>query len=249
MVDEHACQPVADGSLHQRGGHRGVDPTGQAADRPPVADLVAHLLDERVGDVGRGPCRVDTGEFVKKPTEHLLSVRGVHHLGVILHARQLPGPVLERRHGRAGADGDHVEALWSSGHRVTMAHPHRLGAGQVAMKLSPSHFQLRATEFAGTGAGDRSAESQSHGLEAVADAEHRHPEIEDAGVQLRRAVVVDAGRSAGQHDGLRVAGLDLLHTGGVRDHLGVHPRLADPSRDQLRVLRSEVDHQYGTGGT
>ena len=117
------------------------------------------------------------------------------------------------------------------------------------MKLSPSHFQLGAAVLAGSGAGDRSAESLSHRLEAVADAEHRHPEVEQRGVQLRRAVGVDAGRAAGQHDGLRVAGLDLLHTGGVRDDLGVHPRLADPSRDQLRVLRSEVDHQHGTGGT
>ena len=53
VVDEHAGQPVADGALHQRRGHRGVDPAGQPADRPAVADLVADLLDERVGDVRR----------------------------------------------------------------------------------------------------------------------------------------------------------------------------------------------------
>ena len=53
VVDEHAGQPVADGALHEGGGHRGVHPAGQPADRPAVADLRAHLLDQLVGDVGR----------------------------------------------------------------------------------------------------------------------------------------------------------------------------------------------------
>ena len=97
VVDEHAGQPVADGALHQRRGHRGVHAAGQPADRPAVTDLAAHLLDQRVGDVRRRPRRVDPGEFVQEPAEHLLAVRRVHHLGVVLHARQPAGPVLERR--------------------------------------------------------------------------------------------------------------------------------------------------------
>ena len=102
MVDEYAGQPVADGPLHQCGGHRGVHPAGQTADRPPVADLVAHLLDECVGDVRRRPARVDTGEFVQEPAEYLLAVRGVHDLGVVLHSCQALGPILERCDGCAG---------------------------------------------------------------------------------------------------------------------------------------------------
>ena len=73
-------------------------------------------------------------------------------------------------------------------------------------------------------------------------------EVEQRGIQLRGALGVHTGRAAGQHDGLRILGLDLLDAGGVRDDLGVHPRLADPARDQLRVLRAEVDHQHGAGG-
>ena len=38
VVDEHAGQLVADGPVHQRGGHRGVDPAGQPADHLLVAD-------------------------------------------------------------------------------------------------------------------------------------------------------------------------------------------------------------------
>ena len=105
VVDEHTGQPVADGALHQGGGDRGVDAAGQPADRPAVADLGAHLLDEGVGDVGGCPCRVDAGEFVQEPAEHLLAVRGVHHLGVVLDAGQAARRVLERRDRRARAGG------------------------------------------------------------------------------------------------------------------------------------------------
>ena len=94
---------------------------------------------------------------------------------------------------------------------------------------------------------DRAAERLGHRLEAVADAEHRHTEVEQRGIQLRSAVGVHAGRPAGQHDGLRILGLDLLDARGVRDDLRIHPRLADAAGDQLRVLRAEVDHQDGAG--
>jgi hypothetical protein len=117
------------------------------------------------------------------------------------------------------------------------------------MQLSPSHFQLGSAVLAGAGASDRPAERLRHRLKAVTDSEHRHAQVEDLGVQLRRALFVDTGRAPGQHDGLRVARLDLLDGGGMRNDLRKHPRFADPSRDQLRILRSEVDHQHGTGRT
>ena len=140
MVDEHTRQPVADGPLHQRRGHRRVHPAGQPADRPAVADLLAHLLDERIGDVGRRPRRTDAGELVQEPAEHLLPVRGVHDLGVILHAGQSARAVLERRDRRAGAAGHHVEPVRRRGDRVAVAHPHRLGIGQTRMQFTANTF-------------------------------------------------------------------------------------------------------------
>ena len=159
VVDEHARQPVADGALHQCGGHRGVHAAGQPADRPAVTDLAAHLFDERIGDVRRRPRRVDPGELVQEPAQYLLPVRGVQHLGVILHTRQPAGPVLERRNGRAGTRGHHLESVRSGGDGVTVAHPHRLGCGQIGMELSPSHFQLGAAVLTGSGLGDGAAQA------------------------------------------------------------------------------------------
>ena len=90
VVDEDTGQLVADGALHQCGGHRRVHAAGQPADRVPVADLGAHLLDQRIGDVGGRPVRAEPGEVVQEPAEHLLPVRGVHDLRVVLHPGQAP---------------------------------------------------------------------------------------------------------------------------------------------------------------
>ena len=131
------------------------------------------------------------------------------HLGVVLHAGQPAGAVLERRDGRAGADRDDLEALRRGGDRVAVAHPHRLLAGQSRMQFAAKDFHLGAAVLAGAGAGDGAAEGLRHGLESVADAEHRDVQVEQRRVELRSAVGVHTGRPAGQHDRLRVLGLDL----------------------------------------
>ena len=248
VVDEHTRQPVADGALHQRGGHRRVHPAGQPADRAAVADLRAHLLDERVGDVGRRPCGADAGELVQEPAEHLLAVRGVHHLGVVLHAGQPARAVLERRDRRAGAGGHHLEPVRGRGDGVAVAHPHRLQcrADPNAVRRQSLSARCGRTRWCRCGRPCRPAPAPSPGSRSRCRTPAR-PRSNNAGIQLRGAVGVHAGRAAGQHDGLRVLGLDLLDGRGVRDDLREHPRLADPPGDQLRILRAEVDHQHRTG--
>ncbi len=119
--------------------------------------------------------------------------------------------------------------------------------GQLGMQIAAGNIQLGAAVLAGAGVFDGAAEGLGHGLEAVADAEHRNVEIEQRGVEARGALGVDTGRTARQHDGLRILGLDLLDRGGVRDDLGEHPRLTDPAGDQLCVLSAEVDDEDRTG--
>ena len=52
---------------------------------------------------------------------------------------------------------------------------------------------------------------------------------------------------AGQDDRGRAPGEHLLDAPGVRDDLGVDVRLAHPARDELGVLRAEVDDEDGAG--
>ena len=115
------------------------------------------------------------------------------------------------------------------------------------MQLSASHFQLGAAVLAGARVGDRAAERLCHRLKPVADAEHGHVEVEQCGIELGRPFCIDARGPTGEYDRPRVACLDFLDAGGVRDDLREHPRLTNPPGDELRVLRAEVDDQHGTG--
>ncbi len=245
VVDEHAGQLVADGAVHQGSRHRGVHPAGQPADRPPVTDLLADRGHRLVHDGRGGPLRTDTGDLVQEPAQHLLTVRRVHHLGVVLHTGQPAVEVFEGSDRSVVGRGGDGEALGCLAHRVAVAHPHRVVAGQLRVQRAAvtADGQLGAAVLAGTGVLHRAAERGGHRLEAVADTEDRDARVEQLRIDLRRAVGVDAGGTAGEHDGGRVAARDVLDRGVVRDDLGVDLRLPHPSRDQLGVLGAVIDNE------
>jgi hypothetical protein len=96
--------------------------------------------------------------------------------------------------------------------------------------------------------GHLAAQCLRHGLEPVADAHDRHAGLEQLGVHERGARRVHGGGAAGQDDGRRVLGEHLLDRERVRHDLRVHLRLAHPARDELGVLRAEVDDDDRAGG-
>ena len=241
MVDEHTGQPVTDGALHQRGRHRGVHTTGQPADRVAVADLLAHLLDQRVGDIGRRPGDSDSGELVQEPAEHLLPVRGVHHLRVVLHTGQPTSPVLERRHRCTGAGATTSKP---SGAEVT-ASPWLIHTGCLSGRpdaVRRRRLRARYDRIHWSGMSDRATERLGHGLESVADAEHRNPRSNspESSCGAPSAYTLD-----GPPESTMACGslADLLHGGGMRDHLRIDPGFTDAPGDQLGVLGTEVDNQ------
>ena len=175
VVDEHAGQPVADGPLDERGGHRGVDAAGQPADRPAVADLRADRVDRVVDDRGGGPARGDAGDLVQEPAQHLLPVRRVPDLGVVLHAGEPALGVLERRHRRPLRRRGDREAVRRAHDGVAVAHPHRVPRGQPVVQRARrgADRQLGAPVLAGAVRRHLAAQRQRHRLEAVAEPEHR----------------------------------------------------------------------------
>ena len=64
-------------------------------------------------------------------------------------------------------------------------------------------------------------------------------------VHVRGALGVDARRTAGEDERRRRAARDLLGGDVERHDLRVDPRLADAARDELRVLRPEVEDEDG----
>ena len=107
MVDEDARELVADGALHERGRHGGVDAAGQPAQHPLVADRGPDGGDLLLDDVGHRPGGLGAGDLVEEVLEHGLAVLGVEHLGVELHAGHAPAEVLEGGHRGPGRPGGH----------------------------------------------------------------------------------------------------------------------------------------------
>ena len=247
VVHEHAGEAVADGALHQRRRDSGIHATGQGANGAALADLLAHVRDQLLGDVGGGPVLLQAGDVGEEAGEHLLAVRGVHDLRVVLHAGELAGGVLERGHRRARGGGGDLEALRRLRDGVAVGHPHGVLGLESGVEHAAVDTHLRAAVLARTGLGHLAAERAGHDLEAVANAEDRQPQLEDLLVELRRALCVHRRRAAGENQRLRVLLADFCGGDGGRNHLGENVRLAHTAGDQLRVLRAEIEDKDWAG--
>ena len=142
---------------------------------------------------------------------------------------------------------------------VAVRHPDLLGAGQAAEQHAAGLLRvwLRGVAPAGSVrapawwrrtrrrrcAATVAAQARHHELEAVADAQHRHPRLEQARRGGRRARGVDRGRAAGQDDRRGAQRQHLRDAHRARHDLRVHLALADPARDELRVLGAEIHHE------
>ena len=90
---------------------------------------------------------------------------------------------------------------------------------------------------------DLTAEHVGHQLHAVADAQRRQPELEHPRVALRCVVFGDALRTTGEDDADRLLCADGLERRIERQDLGVHRQLTQPSSNQLRELRAEIENE------
>jgi hypothetical protein len=126
-------------------------------------------------------------------------------------------------------------------------HPHRQlvagGHGPEQPRPALLDRQRRPTELALVGRRDLATEQAGHELRAVADAEHRHPELEQRRIDRRRALGIDRRRSAREDDGRRRQRPDLGQGQVERLDLAVHRLLAHPAGDELGDLRTKVEDQ------
>jgi len=102
--------------------------------------------------------------------------------------------------------------------------------------------QLRLAVFPVLPGKDFAAQLMSHQLHSVTDAQHRDAQLEQAGIGCRSSLFVDAGGASAQDDAAWIAGQYLFEGRVIGEKLAVDVALADPARDELAVLRSEVQH-------
>ena len=127
-----------------------------------------------------------------------------------------------------------------------MAHPHPAARGQPAEERAPGlRREDRLPVLAVARALHLPAQHVAHQLHAVADAHDRHAELEEARVAPGSAALVDAVGTAGEHDASRAAPGQGIGPRSRRQDLGVDLHLPQPARDELGVLRAEIEDEDG----
>ena len=84
-------------------------------------------------------------------------------------------------------------------------------------------------------------------LGTVTNAEDGNAEIEDSGVALRRAFGMNAGGSTAKNDCRRIVRLDFVDRRAIGQNQAEYLRLTHAPRDQLAVLRAEIENHYRIG--
>ena len=247
VIDEDAGELVADRFVDQHGGNRAVDATGQPANYPALADLLADLLDRLVLVGAHGPVAAALRDLANEIAQKLRPLRRVHHLKMELRGVELPLLVGDHGDRRVRRRTDHAEALRQARHAVAVAHPHRIlfallpDALEQRRVLGDQH--LGAAELAVMPGLDLAAELMGHRLLAVADAEHRHARVKQFPRRQRRVLVEHRGRAAREDDGGRLHPREGLGGLLIRHDLGVDLLFAHPARNELRHLGAEIDNE------
>ncbi len=246
VIDEHTHELVADRLVDERSGNRRIDTTAQSADHATLphcgTDRFHGLLDDR--DVGpRRPCPT---RLVEEATQHVLAVRRVGDLGVELDAVETAAAILHRRHRDVDRRGRHGEPARGPDHGVAVRHPHLLLDRQVReqQRLVVGDGEGRPAVFGDVVGRHGSVEGVGDDLVAVTDAEHRNPELEDAGVDVVRILGVHGGGPSGDDDADRIPGLHLVGANVPADDLAEDVRLTDAPCDELGVLRPHVEDEH-----
>ena len=194
VIDEHAHELIADGAVQQGGDHRGIDAAGQPQQHLARADLRAHALDRVLDDVADAPQRVAAADLAHEALQQPRALRRVRDFGMELHAVEAAPLVApwrrtewcrSRRWRRNPAAARRPDRRGSSTHRARRGPARRGGPrGRSSSRRGAGHGHLGVAELALGGRRHAAAELLRHGLHAVADAEHRHAELEH---RLRRA--------------------------------------------------------------
>ncbi len=130
-------------------------------------------------------------------------------------------------------------------HRVAVAHPaDQFRVQALKQHGRVQHVQPRLAELFQRRRRDFAAQIMRHRLHPVADAQNGQAEVIDSFVYLRRPLVIDRRRPAGEDQPDRIPRLNDFQRRVIGQNLAVDMALADAPGDELRVLRAEVQHQH-----
>ena len=126
---------------------------------------------------------------------------------------------------------------------VAVRHPDRQRAFETfeQRRVGMQQVDLGVAVLALVAGHDFAAQLVRHELQAVADAEHRQAEMQHALVGGRRIGVIDRAWASGEDDAGGIVLLNFFQRSGAGQDDGEDVLFADAARDELRVLRAEVE--------
>ncbi len=248
-IHEHAGQLVADGAMQECGNDRRINAARQTQQHMVVAHLLAYSGDLVVDDVRGGPQCLTAADLGDEALEQGIALLGMCHFRVELNAVPALGFVRHRgdRNAIGGCrDGEPRRRL---GDVIAVAHPHierlvrRVIAEACEQAIRRNDIDTRVTELARIGSFRGAAQLRGQRLHAVANAEDGQARIEHFLRRLWRAMQRGGLWATGKDDALRTERGNL---GGIvvpGPDFAVDPDLADTPRNQLGVLRAEVEDE------
>ena len=141
--------------------------------------------------------------------------------------------------------GDGVKPVRHLTDEVGVAHPAEGGVGHIPEQGAVGAVQGGLAVFAAAfGAGNGASGHIGHQLIAVADAQHRNPQIQNLGVKVGGGGVIHAVGAAGEDDALVADLPDLRRSDFIKGlDFGVNLLFPNSSGNQLVVLAAEVQYQ------
>ncbi len=252
MIHKHAHQPVADRQVQEGGDHTRIDAAGQSQQHFAIADLRAHPAHRILDDIADAPQRIAAADLAHEALQNPRALQRMRDFRMELH------PVITASliaHGgergiAGGGGGD--KAIGELRDPIAVTHPHIQYRATLAVAAVTEAIQQSAP------AGDRefriaelplppedhlAPQLLRHGLHAVADAQHRHAQRKHRVGCSRWLRINDGFGTAGEDDATR---RECAH-GLIGDIPGVdftvHTALAHPARNQLGVLRAEIENK------
>ena len=175
----------------------------------------------------------------------------MHHLRVELHAVELLFQTLDRRVAAALGGGDDLEARGQALHLHPVAHPVHSRLRHAVEQGRGGMGQLRLAVLPGVRLAALTAQQVHHQLQTVADAQHGNTHGQHLRVDHGSAGVKHRGRAAGEDDGVRGKGPDLIHGHAEGFDLAVYTALTDAAGHQQVILAAEIQHKnlFHTGSS
>ena len=249
VIHEDAGQVFADSAMQQHCGNRRVHAAGEAENDFIVAHLLTNTFDGVVDNFGRGPQRFTLANLAYKTLQHTQALTGVGHFRVELHA--VEALLFVGHNGeRAGfGAGNGNEVRRDGGDFVAVAHPdvqHSVAVraqrifNAVDQRAIGLNFNLRVAKFTLIRGFNVAAQLHRHGLHTVADAKDRHASFEDILRRARAVIFGSAFRAAGKNDAVRIELTNLSFRHVPCPQFAVDTQFTNATRNQLGVLRTEV---------